>query len=100
MWVEVCSTADVEEGRPLRVDVEDRQLIVVKLDDGYHALDGICTHEYAELWLGFISGDTITCPLHLSQFSLRTGEVVSPPADQALRIYPVRVDNNKILVDV
>ncbi len=100
MWVEACGVSDVEEGRPYHVEVNGAQLIVAKVSDNYYALDGICTHEYAELWLGFITDETITCPLHLSQFNLKTGEVISPPAEQPLRTYPVKIENQRVYIDI
>ena len=43
-------------------------------------MQGICCHEYFELDKGFLTGDSITCALHLSRFDLETGEPLDPPA--------------------
>ena len=46
---------------------------------GLHAMQGICSHEYFELDKGFLTGDSITCALHLSRFDLETGEASTRP---------------------
>ena len=63
------------------------------------AVQGICSHEYFELDKGFLTAGTLTCALHLSRFELASGEPLDPPADEPLAVYPVSVENGRILVD-
>ena len=49
----------------------------------FHATQGICTHQYFELDKGFLTGDSITCALHLSRFDLENGEPLDPPGRAA-----------------
>ncbi len=97
---DVCGIDELESGSPRHAKVGDKDLILVKLDDGVYVLDGICTHEYAELWNGFVTDTQITCPLHLSQFDLKTGAVITPPAEEPLRVYKVEVRAGRVFVDV
>ena len=48
-------------------------------------MSGICTHEETDLGLGFVIEDRIVCPLHLSQFELKSGPAVNPPATVPLK---------------
>jgi nitrite reductase/ring-hydroxylating ferredoxin subunit len=89
---------DFETGRIHGLEVEGRQLILVNLDGSLHVLDGICTHAYAELSMGFLTGEYVRCPLHLSQFDAETGEAVSPPAEEPLRTYTVEVEGDAVFV--
>ncbi|MFQ5986046.1 MAG: Rieske (2Fe-2S) protein [Thermoplasmata archaeon] len=89
---------DFEEGRIHGVEVDGRQLILVNLDGTLHVLDGICTHAYAELATGFLTGEYVRCPLHQSQFDVETGEAVGPPAEEPLRTYPVEVEGDSVYV--
>jgi len=77
----------------VQVDMTDI-LVVHDEADGWHATQGICTHEYFELDKGFLTGDTLTCALHLSRFDLETGEALDPPAEVPLALYPVEVDTD------
>jgi len=75
------------------VQVDMTDILIVHTDeDTWHATQGICTHEYFELDKGFLTGDTLTCALHLSRFDLETGEALDPPAELPLAIYPIEVD--------
>ena len=71
----------------LMVQVDGTDILLVN-HEGLHAMQGICSHEYFELDKGFLTGDAITCALHLSRFDLETGEVLDPPAELPLAIYP------------
>jgi 3-phenylpropionate/trans-cinnamate dioxygenase ferredoxin subunit len=64
------------------------------------AVQGICSHEYFELDKGFLTAGTLTCALHLSRFDLSTGEPLDPPAELPLAVYPVVVENGRILIEV
>ncbi len=96
--VEIGRMTDFPEGEIRGVDIEDAKLIVVNLNGVLHALDGICTHAYAELKTGFLMGDTVRCPLHLSQFDIESGEALSAPAEEPLDTYRVAVENDRVYV--
>jgi 3-phenylpropionate/trans-cinnamate dioxygenase ferredoxin subunit len=76
------------------------QILVVNVGGLIQAVQGICSHEYFELDKGFLTGDTITCALHLSRFDLETGDALDPPAEEPLAVYPVVVENGRILIEV
>lgn len=96
--VAIGTEDDFPPGKVHGVEVDDRQLIVVNLEGTLRVLDGICTHQYAELKRGFLTGDALRCPLHLSQFDLATGEAVNPPAEESLATYDVEVEDGTVYV--
>ena len=65
-----------------------------------HATDLICTHANADLSTGFLSEEGVRCPLHLSVFNLENGEPQNLPAENPLKVYNVKIDNNEIYVEV
>ena len=75
------------------------QVLVVNLDGDLHAFQGICSHEYFELDKGFLTGGSITCALHLSRFDLVTGDPLDPPAELPLDVYPVVVEDGRVLIE-
>ena len=79
---------------------DGRRVLVVNLDGILHAWDGTCTHEEADLSTGFLLGERVTCPLHLSVFDLNTGEAVTTPATVPLRKYNLKVENEDVYVEV
>jgi nitrite reductase/ring-hydroxylating ferredoxin subunit len=98
--IDICSLDDVPPGTMKLFAVEDELVLVVHLDGELHALQGICSHEYFELDQGFLTGGSITCALHLSRFSVRSGEAFDPPAELPLVVYPVVVESGRVLIEV
>jgi len=72
---------------------------LVRLDDGgLLALHRTCTHLGCTVpWIE--SERRFVCPCHASAFDI-TGEVLSAPAPRPLDLFPVRVENGIIVVDV
>ena len=99
-WHTVAKTSEVDEDEPKRVSVGTTDIAVCKVGDRFYAIDDICTHEYASLSDGFVEGDAIECPLHQARFHIPTGKVLTAPATEDLRTYPVKVEGDDILVQV
>jgi len=91
--------ADIEPGRPLRVSAGARQIAVVVAEGRCYAIDNECPHKGGPLAAGKVKGTVITCPWHLFRFDLRTGASVTNPR-MAARTYPVRVENDLVIVTV
>jgi len=98
--IDLCAAADVPPGTMKLCEVEDELVLVTNVGGQYHAAQGICSHEYFELDRGVLTGDSILCTLHLSRFSLIDGEVIDPPAELPLVVYPVVVDGGRVVIEV
>jgi nitrite reductase/ring-hydroxylating ferredoxin subunit len=97
-WHRVASVSDVREGEAFPADLNGLAIALYRVDGEIHAVDDICTHEFAQLSQGFVEDGTVECPLHAAQFDIATGRCLSGPASQDLRVYPVRVDGDDIFV--
>ena len=74
--VRACSVATSRRARRRRFALDGHQVAVVNLgDDGFRAVDAICSHEHYFLDEGEVDVDdeTIECPKHGSTFDLNTG---------------------------
>ncbi len=76
------------------------QVLVINTGGRIQAVQGICSHEYFELDKGFLTAGTLTCALHLSRFDLDNGEPLDPPAEEPLAIYPVTIEDGRVLIEV
>ena len=99
-WVDVCSVEEVFEDRINPYEAAGRRLVIMNTGGRLTALDGTCTHEDADLGLGFFLDGRIVCPLHLSQFDCQTGEVYNPPAERPLPRYPLKTEGGRVLVEL
>ncbi len=91
---------DLPPGTMTMVQVDGTDILLVNLDGTLHATQGVCSHEYFELDKGFLTGDTLTCALHLSRFDLGTGEALDPPAELPLAVYPVTVEDGNVVLEL
>ncbi len=99
-WVRICNVSDIDKDKILSVSCKGNNLLVAKLDDTVHVVDSTCTHQDADLSCGFLSQEGIRCPLHLSVFDLSDGKPQNPPAEQPIRVYPVKIDGTEVYVEV
>ncbi len=108
--------------------VEGVEIALCRDGDDVYAVSRRCGHMNAPLEQGTLQGWIVTCPLHCSQFDVRTGENLAWPVDKDpgpdplpptaaryealdkrlqwktrvydLDTYPVRVEGGQIRVDV
>jgi nitrite reductase/ring-hydroxylating ferredoxin subunit len=74
--------------------------VLARFQGEVYAFDSLCTHEAAELLHENLKDDVIACPLHGSEFDIKSGEVLFPPAELPLKTYKVKIDAGTIMVEV
>jgi 3-phenylpropionate/trans-cinnamate dioxygenase ferredoxin subunit len=97
-WVDVAPEAELQPGTWRVVDVDGIDVAVFNLDGAYFAIEDVCTHDGGILTGGAVEGDVIVCPRHGARFSIRTGEVLAPPAYEDIATYPVRIEDGVVQV--
>ena len=91
-WHSVGAAEEAPVGFLRRVEVEGAAVCLGKTADGWVAFQDTCTHEDCSLSDGELEGGVIVCPCHASEFDLRTGDVLCPPALEPLPIFEARVE--------
>ena len=99
-WKLVCKVEDIEMEDLIRSDHDDKTFCVYRLEDGFYATDGICTHEAVHLEEGLVMDSEIECPMHQGIFDIKSGKAVSPPACDDLKTYPVKVENEEVYINI
>jgi|HubBroStandDraft_4_1064222.scaffolds.fasta_scaffold558172_2 NAD(P)H-dependent nitrite reductase small subunit len=97
-WHRVATLSEIKDGEVVEARAGDAEIALCRIDGKIHAFDDICPHAYAQLSQGFVEGGEIECPLHGARFEMATGRCVSPPADEDIRTYPVRVEGDDVYV--
>ena len=97
-FVKVAEVGEISPGEMKVVEVGEEQILLVNVEGNIHACDDICSHAYASLSEGDLNGDEVECPLHGSAFNVVTGEALTPPAEDSIRIFEVRIDGQDVLV--
>ena len=96
--VKVGNLSDLTDGECQSVDINGRRILIANVNGKIYAVEGICTHEDADL--GTMTEGKILCTVHLSQFDVKTGNSLNPPATGPLRTFNVKLENDDIYVDL
>jgi NADPH-dependent 2,4-dienoyl-CoA reductase/sulfur reductase-like enzyme/nitrite reductase/ring-hydroxylating ferredoxin subunit len=88
----------VPAGGVLAGRVGEEAVLLSRLDDGFHAVSGSCTHYGAPLGEGLVVDGEVRCPWHHACFSLRTGRARRAPALSPLAKWQVQLQDDKVFV--
>ena len=97
-FIEAAKLSDIAESGIYKLKLKGEPLILTRVNGEVFCVIDRCSHEDVPLSLGCIKGDRIKCSYHGSHFSLRTGEPTDEPADSPIRVYPVKVENDKVYI--
>ena len=97
-WIDAGPTADLHSGEAISIPVDRRMIAVVRSGDEYFAIEDVCTHDGAELTGGEVEGAEIICPRHGARFCLRTGQALSPPAYEPVRVFETKITDGRLWV--
>ena len=100
VFVKVTATKDLEKGKTLGFQSGGKNVLVTNLDGNYHAIGNRCTHKGCLLAKGKLEGNTVRCPCHSSVFDIKTGRVMKGPAKEPEPVYQVKVEGDRIMVDL
>ena len=101
-WSELCTAGDLPEGEPVAITVDGQRLCAIFDGSEYFALDDLCNHGRAFLSEGYCDTDdcVVECPLHGGLFDYRNGEPAGDPVEKPNRTYPIRVEGDKVMVQL
>jgi len=97
-WVDVVAENALANGEHIVVDVDGIDVAVFKLEDGFFALEDVCTHDGAEIASGVIEGEQIICPRHGARFCIKTGKVLCAPAYEDIASLEIKTEARRIKV--
>jgi NADPH-dependent 2,4-dienoyl-CoA reductase/sulfur reductase-like enzyme/nitrite reductase/ring-hydroxylating ferredoxin subunit len=85
-------------GTTLLGRVGDDDVLLVRSGSEIFAIDAHCSHYHGPLAEGLVDGESIRCPWHHACFDLRTGEAARAPAFNALAVWQVEHEGDRIFV--
>ncbi len=99
-WIDVLALDWMPEADVTSVIVDGREIALYEVEGEVFATDNLCTHGAARLSDGFLEGREIECPFHQGRFDVCTGKAMCAPLTQDIRVYPVRIENKRVLVNM
>jgi 3-phenylpropionate/trans-cinnamate dioxygenase ferredoxin subunit len=97
-WIDAGLTENLPDGQTKSLPVGRRMIAVVRSGADFFAIEDICTHDGAQLTGGDIEGVEIICPRHGARFCLRTGEALTPPAYEPVRVFETKIEGGHLWV--
>lgn len=98
-WLD-AGDADRPDGTIDEVLAGDLTIAVARAGDRWHAFETWCTHLECPLTDGWIEGSAVRCACHGALFELSTGVPVEGPAEDPIRLFPTRVTDGRVQVEV
>lgn len=99
-FVRALRVSDVPPGAKKAVEIAGQSILICNAESGLVAVSNLCSHQNERLECGRLSKKAITCPVHGTRFDLTTGRAMNPPATKPIKIYPVRLVDDWIEVEV
>lgn len=99
-FVDVGPVDGLAAGQMACLPAGSETVLLCNVDGRFHAVAPMCSHEDYPLCTGALQGETVKCALHGSRFNLISGQPLDEPADEPIRVYPVRVEQGRVLVDI
>ncbi|HEV2245422.1 MAG TPA: Rieske 2Fe-2S domain-containing protein [Terriglobia bacterium] len=98
-FVTVAKLSELDPGIAKAVEVNGKAIAVFNVNGKIFATDNTCLHQGGPLGEGMLEGNVVTCPWHMWQYNVCTGENLE---DSLLKLetYPVQVEGDDIKVAV
>lgn len=97
--VKVTTIKDIDLGKMKAFKVEGKEIAIANVEGEFIAFDDTCTHAYCSLAGSYLEGNTITCYCHGAQFDIKSGDVISGPAQIPLKTYQVQIKGDDLYIE-
>ncbi len=97
-FIALAKTADVPENRVSCVEINGHYVVLSQVQGEFYAVQNKCSHAEQSFDTGRVRGHKLLCPLHGAIFDIRDGSVLSAPAFQPIKSYPLKVNGEDILI--
>ena len=98
-FFKVATLSELVAGTCKPVEAGGKVIALFNVEGSVYALDNTCLHRGGPLGQGTLNGDVVTCPLHMWEYNVRSGEKVNSPGVK-VATYPVQVEGDDIKVAV
>jgi toluene monooxygenase system ferredoxin subunit len=86
-------------GEKLGLTLDGQAVLLVHVDDQFHAYEDRCLHKQVRISDGELRGRVLTCPVHEWEYDVSTGACINP-RDRCLRRFALEVRDGAVFIDV
>ncbi len=95
--VELAKVDDLKDGEMQACSAGETKVLLARVNGRFHAVGATCPHYGAPLAEGALCGERLICPWHHASFDVTTGDLLEPPALDALPRYEVKVEDGRVI---
>ena len=99
-YIKAADLDELQPGQTKLVSNEGTEVVLCNVDGQYYAVDNFCPHMGAPLCEGELDGSDLWCHFHGASFDVKTGDVLTPPAYENLKCFPVRLTDEGIEIEI
>lgn len=101
--VRLCAVDDVETGAMLQASAPGFPALAVYRvgEQEFYCTQDLCTHGNASLSdEGDLQGYIVECSWHEGKFDIRSGQPCKLPCTEALKTFPVTIEDGSVFIEV
>ncbi len=100
IWHRVLDASELPEATLRQVQLEGRDVCVVRYEGDVHAFDDACPHRQWPLHVGHLDRGVLRCRAHTWEWDVRTGELQRMRAPECLTMHSARERDGSIEIGV
>ena len=100
VWADLGQVEELKKKTVAQIKVGRTPIALTYRNGEFHAVSGVCNHVGGPLGEGRLDGDYLVCPWHNYKFHYRTGEGEPGFEDDRVPSYEVRIDGDRLLVNL
>jgi len=97
-YILLTKISDISENKASCFKIEGHNVVLSQVEGEIFALENKCSHAEQTFDKGRVRGHKLLCPLHGAIFDIRDGSVLSEPAFQPIKSYPLKIDGDDIMI--
>ncbi|MDI6852798.1 MAG: FAD-dependent oxidoreductase [Deltaproteobacteria bacterium] len=94
----IAKISDLQDGDMKEIEIAGIKILLTRLEGKFYAVGGECSHYGGPLAEGVLCAETVTCPWHHARFNVKTGDLVAPPALDAMTRFDTRVEGENVVL--
>ena len=99
-WIDAGSLDRLAARGKVELELAGHALLLVCAKGAAHAVSAVCPHHAAWMIEGGVGDGVIDCPRHQGRFDLATGAKLRGPECPSLPVYPARVREGRVEVQL
>lgn len=97
-WVDVYDDEELWDGDLAGVVVGKDKYVILRSNNELRAFKDACPHKGTPLSDGDLADGVLTCPVHLWEFDVASGDSINPCGEQ-LESFPIRCNGARIEIE-